>query len=418
MKKMPRYCTHIMAALLVSLFLAACGDDSSTTSVTSETSTEIFYSHSVAVLDQVPLAWGYNEYGQLGNNSSDNSSSPVAVQSLLPITGMAAGGTHTVAFGNNSTAWAWGNNGYGQLGNNSTTASSKPVQVVIDANSTPLTKVIAVAAGGNHTLALDGDGVVWAWGQNDYGQLGDGTDTDQSVAVPVLKDAAGAPLPRVKMIAAGGGHSLALLEDGTVLAWGHNGSGQLGDGATSTDRKLLPVRVVVDTANTPLTRVVAIAAGGSHSLALDEDGTVWAWGYNALGQLGNGDSIDRRFAVKVPGFVGPTPLAAGVVPLAAGLSHSLAIDGSGNVRAWGLSFYGQLGNGKSRTKEPEYSPVQVVIDANNTPLTGVTAVTAVGHHSLAFAGGKAWSWGANTFGQLGNGTTDNSSFALPVPGAP
>jgi len=192
---------------------------------------------------------------------------------------IAGGGHHSLALRNDGTVWAWGRNNYGQLGDGTTTERHTPVQV---AN---LTGVQAIAGGFSHSLALRSDGTVWAWGRNSKGQLGDGTTTNRTTPVQVLN------LTGVQAIAGGFFHSLALKSDGTVWAWGYNHFGQLGDGTTAN--RTIPVQVA------DLTGVQAIAAGSDHSLALRNDGTVWAWGWNYLGQLGDGTTANRSIPVQV-----------------------------------------------------------------------------------------------------------------------
>jgi alpha-tubulin suppressor-like RCC1 family protein len=190
-----------------------------------------------------------------------------------------------------------------------------------------LTNIVAVAAGTEFSLALDGSGAVWAWGTNAHGELGDGTTTNRLTPVRV------SGLTNVVAVSAGGAsgdHALALKADGTVWAWGGNGSGQLGDG-TTTERHA-PVPVV------GLAAVVAVAAGGSHSLALRADGTVWAWGLNGSGQLGTNSTASSPTPVQVAGLTGATALAAGAY-------QSLAATPDATVWAWGSDGFGQLGDG-------------------------------------------------------------------------
>ncbi|WP_242592715.1 RCC1 domain-containing protein [Corallococcus exiguus] len=244
-----------------------------------------------------------------------------------------------------------------------------------------------LVAGGVHSLAAKQDGTVWAWGYNFSGQLGDGTSTRRLTPVRVQG------LTGVTALAAGYQHSLALNPDGTAWAWGYNASGQLGDG-THTDRST-PVQVQ------GLPGVAALAAGDSHTLALKQDGTVWAWGYNAFGQLGDGTVTSRPAPVQVQGLTG-------IAALAAGYRHSLALKQDGTVWAWGQNSDGQLGDG-TVTNRP--TPVQV------PGLTGVVALAAGDAHSLALKqDGTVWAWGYNAFGQLGDGTATNRLAPVQVPG--
>src|SRR3989304_5520615 len=184
---------------------------------------------------------------------------------------------------------------------------------------------VAIAGEGDHSLALKNDGTVWAWGLNVSGQLGNGTNTNSNVPVQV------AGLTGITAIAGGGrAHSLALRNDGTVWAWGFNTSGQLGNGTLTNNNVPVPV--------SSLTAVTALAGGGNHSIALRNDGTVWAWGYNGYGQLGNGTFTNSNVPVPVTSFTGVSAISSGDL-------HSLALKNDGTVQAWGNNASGQLGNG-------------------------------------------------------------------------
>jgi alpha-tubulin suppressor-like RCC1 family protein len=232
-------------------------------------------------------------------------------------------------------------------------------------------------AGSSHTLLLRGDGTVWAWGANGSGQLGDGSTSSSHVPQKV------AGLSAVKAVVASGEHSLALRgPDGSVWAWGRNDSGQLGDGTTVA--RLLPMQVL------GLEGVVALASGSRHVLALTSGRTVLAWGRNHEGQLGDGSTLPSSTPRLVSGL-------DDVVAVAAGGNHSLALLADGTVWAWGANTEGQLGDGSKRNRT---APVQVA------GLTHVVAVAAGDSHSLALlADGTVWAWGSNTRGQLGDGST-------------
>ena len=247
----------------------------------------------------------------------------------------------------------------------------------------------SVAGGGGHSLALREDGTVWAWGENAVGQLGDGTSTSRSEPVQVVG------LSSVRSVTAGlGEHSLAVREDGSVWAWGGNAWGELGDGSSGVDaHREVPVQVV------GLTNVRSVAAGGFHSLAVREDGTVWAWGKNDSGQLGDGSTVDRSSPVQVAGL-------ANVRSVAAGGRHSLALLEDGSVWAWGDNGFGQLGDGGTTSR----SSAQQVVG-----LSGVRTVMAGFFHALAvLEDGSVWAFGANWNGQLGDGGTTARSTPAPV----
>ena len=296
--------------------------------------------HTVALKnDGTVWAWGYNYFGQLGDGSNTQSNVPVQVEGLTDVAAVSAGDRHTVALKEDGTVWAWGGNNYGQLGDGSRTDSNVPVQVE-DEN---LDGVIAIAAGPNHTVALKNDGTVWAWGDNTYGILGDGTTTQSNVPVKA-EDITG-----VVAVAAGGKdnecHTVALKEDGTVWAWGNNISGQLGN--DSKTHSIVPVQVQ------NLNGVTAVAAGHRYTVALKNDGTVWTWGDNHYGQLGNGESGLFSEDKLTPIEASITDVAA----IAAGYHHTVVLKNDGTVWAWGDNHYGQLGDGSNERRE---NPIRIL----------------------------------------------------------
>jgi len=359
--------------------------------------------HSLALKAEGTVwAWGNNMFGQLGDNTIADRWAPVRVLGMENVVAVAGGGDHSLALKGDGTVWAWGWNSNGQLGDNTTENRYTPVRVLGMENA------VAIAGGSEHSLALKGDGTVWAWGFNTVGQLGDGTTTNRWTPVKVsdlhrtspaqvntsaastIMDSSATlngeltSLGNPDLIAVAGGkyYSLALGEDGTVLAWGGNGEGQLGDN-TTTDRHT-PVRVL------GLENVAAIAGGRYHSLALRGDGIVWAWGLNLDGQLGDGTTTEKHTPVRVLGL-------ENVVAIAGGGNHSLALRGDGTVWAWGYNNNGQLGD---NTDTNRWTPVRVL------GLENAVAIAGGGNHSLALRGdGTVWAWGRNHTGQLGDNTT-------------
>jgi len=302
--------------------------------------------HTLALCaDGTLAAWGANSLGELGNNSFVNSSVPVAVNTGGPLSGktviaVAAGIYHSLALCSDGTIASWGYNNYGQLGNNTTNTSSIPVAVN---TAGPLfgKTVVAIAAGEYHSLALCSDGTVASWGYNNNGQLGNNSTINSSIPVAVIT--AGTPLAgkAVTALSAGYLHSLALCSDGTLAAWGHNAYAQLGNNSNVNSS----VPVAVSTAGTPLGGkvVTAAVAGAYFNLALCSDGTLTTWGNNYYGQLGDASNTQRMAPVAVHTM--DTPLdGMTVTAVAAGGYHAMAVCADGTLAAWGYNYFGQLGN--------------------------------------------------------------------------
>jgi RHS repeat-associated protein len=330
-----------------------------------------WYHSLVAKADGTVWAFGYNAYGQLGNNSTTDSSTPAQVPGLTGVVAVAAGAYHSVALRADGTVWTWGANGSGQLGNNSTVDSHVPVQVQ------GLTDVVAIAAGTLHTLALRADGTVWAWGHDANGQLGNNSTTNSPV--PVLVQG----LTNVVAVAGGYAHSVALRADGTVWGWGYNGYGQLGNN-TTTD-SLVAVQVP------GLAGVAGIASGFFHTMALKAaDGSVWGWGYNGHGQLGNNSTVDSHVPVAASGLTN-------VAGVRAGEYSSAAVKPDATTAAWGYNAYGQLGTGTTT----DVSVPTAVGGLSTVRGLSPGAVTTL----AAKTDGTVWAWGYNGFGEVGDGTT-------------
>ncbi|MDI1447998.1 PLAT/LH2 domain-containing protein [Polyangium sp. 6x1] len=335
----------------------------------------------------VDWAWGANNWRQADGDAEPIRNKPMTLSHLTDygVRALASGGWHNLALMENGSMMAWGANNFGQLGDDTTTTPTKAVEV------SHLSKLglraKAISAGTWQSLALLEDGTVRAWGRNDYGQLGIG-----SVGIQGAGEVVG--LRGVKAISAGGWHGLALLENGEIWAWGYDGNGQLGNAATtSTTSKPVPVKI----SDFGGVKAKAISAGWRHSLALLEDGTVWSWGQNNFGQLGNGTvSASMDTPVKVLNLSGVKAIAAST-NADFDESYSMALLEDGTVWVWGLNNWGQLANrptvGYSATPERAFD------------LTGVTAIAAGGWHGLVLLrDGTVRMWGANNWGQLGDGT--------------
>ncbi|WP_309890693.1 hypothetical protein [Archangium sp.] len=329
--------------------------------------------------DGTVWAWGANSYGQLGDGTTTQRTTPVQVVGLDNVGAVAAGDTHSLALKKDGTVWAWGHNEYGKLGDGTTTTRHTPVQLA------GLTNVVAIDAKKDHSLAVKKDGTVWAWGNNAYGKLGDGTTMTRYTPVQVVG------LSGVVSVAAGWMSSQALKQDGTVWGWGFNEQGQLGDGTIKS--KLTPVQVV------GLTGATLLVAGDLHALAVKQDGTAWGWGNNETGQLGDGTTTTRLTPVQVSGL-------SGVTSIDTSYGHSLAVRQDGTVWGWGSNYVGQLGDG---TTTQRLTPVQV------PAFSGVVVIRAGGMHSLALQqDDSTWAWGYNYSGQLGNGSIWESHSPVKV----
>ena len=344
--------------------------------------------HALAIYeDGTVWAWGDNTFGQLGDGSTIERHTRVQVGGLHEVVSVATHAYSSLALRADGTVWSWGAGwGEGGLGNGTADDSSVPVQVRVDA-TTPLRDVIAIAAGFFHNLALKADGTVWAWGANwDY-QLGDPSGQDSYYAAQIF-GSDGQPLTNIVDIACGGYHGMALTRDGKIWVWGYNGEGELGIG--SSDWAISQPRMI-----TGLPNMSALSAGDEHSVVLDNDGNVWAWGKNWDGEVGNGQvSFSQSSPVKIAGLDHVTEVAAADV-------HSLCLKSDGTVWTWGLNNAGQLGIASQIDRS--LVPVKVA------DISGVLKIAGGGEQSFAItADGAIWAWGDNFRGPLGNGTTHDA----------
>lgn len=352
------------------------------TPITTRANVAAGYYHSLALKENGTVwAWGYNNYGQLGNGGTTNRNTPGQVSTLSNVIAVAGGYCHSLALKSDGTVWAWGYNIEGELGNGTNNPSYTPIQVI------SLSNIIAIAAGGYHNLALKNDGTVWAWGYNGGGQLGNLSTTNCHTPVQVNS------LSNVVAIAAGANHSMALFNDGTISAWGSNNYGQLGIGSKSNSAA--PVHII------GISNIKAIGAGFEHSMALKADNTLLIWGNNVNGQLGNGTAISSIIPIALNGL-------SNIRAFAGGNSHSLAILYDGTVWAWGWNLYGQLGIEPNTNR---YIPTQV------SSISNIFRVSAGLNHSIAVkSDGTVWAWGLNDNGQVGDGTTSNKYTPVQLSG--
>ncbi len=330
--------------------------------------------------DSSMFAWGSNDDGQLGIGTSSglrDRPTPVGLSEVREVRG---GGRHSLALLDDGTVWAWGANGEGQLGDGSTADRDEPVQVVDPSDPSGfLQEVTSIAAGGAHSLAITQDGSVYSWGSNSEGQLGRACEAESD------NEPATVEVVAAKRVDAGEAFSILLTTQDDVRTWGSDDEGQLGDGGSNTDL-CSPVSI-------GLGGIKAVAAGDAHALAVSVEGIVFAWGDNASGQLGDADAPnDKEVPVQVQGIGGATEVVA------AGGRHSLVLLNGDMVKAWGENGDGQLGDGNAPTDSDVAVDVLVFI-GGDVPLLDVEAG---GEHSLALTAiGLVYTWGSNEFGQLG-----------------
>jgi alpha-tubulin suppressor-like RCC1 family protein len=383
-------------------------------------------------------AWGNNVVGQLGGGTGAVQSAPVEVANLSGVTKVEGGFCHGCALRSDGTAWAWGLNSFGEFGTNGTPAFSNfrvPTGFSIQAATSVVTPDLVTGgdALGDHVAALKSDGTVWTWGRNNLGQSGANIPTSTIgvlIPVQVLNLPATTPATTIQSLSAGWNHMLAIAQSGIVWSWGSNNTGQLGNPSVAMGgNSIVPVQVSV------LTAATAVSGGGQHSLAV-QGGIVYAWGNNNAGQLGfvgpatatptpvGGISSvtavaagnDFSIALTSDGtvwewgrtFAGDlsTPTKVAVLPVISAIvaeSHVLALDSSGGVWTWGRNTEGQLGDG---TVDSRAIPARVID-------SGIVRIGAGDNSSYAIrSDGTVLAWGYNQTGQLGIGSS--GSMVTPI----
>lgn len=335
--------------------------------------------HSLMVTEEGEfLSCGINNFGQLGDGVTLTRPEPEQVVGMNEMTSLAAGSGHVIALRSDKTVWSWGN-GAELAAHESTVNPWIPAPVV------NLAGVEEISANGTSFLAKLEGGTVKAWGSNPFGQLGNGTLTNQYTPGEVTG------LDDALHVASGSTHSLALLTNGTVEAWGANGSGILGTGTTNPQLIPAPLGGLSD--------VKAISAGASFSVALDNSGDVWTWGLNTSGQLGNGNTTIRTTPGKLS-------ISENIAAISAGQDYVLAVDVAGYVWVWGNNSAGRLGDGLTGNRT---TPYKLLV------LEDVKSVHAGWDFSFAVkTDGTVYAWGYNGSGQLGDGSTTTALSPVQV----
>jgi alpha-tubulin suppressor-like RCC1 family protein len=350
-------------------------------------------------------AWGNNSGGQLGNGTTTLSSAPLSISSfgslasVSAIVGVASGNGHTAALDSTGKVHAWGDNGYGQLGRGTTAVSYLPLAVSSYGSlASGSVTVGAVACGASHTVVLDTAGKVHAWGNNFNGQIGIGSTTTTTVLVPTAISYGSIATLTIVAVATGVYNTVVVDSVGKVHAWGYNNNGQLGNGTSVNST--VPLQVSYGSIAT--LAIVTVAGGDSHTVALDSTGHVHAWGNNGYGQLGNGTSTGSTLPIAVSSFGSLATVV--IVAIACGSLHTVALDTTGKVHAWGYNGTYQLGNNTVAT-----STLPLAISSFGSLATATIVGFACGaNHTLALdSTGKLHAWGYNANGQVGanSGTT-------------
>ncbi|MDE0883312.1 MAG: DUF4215 domain-containing protein, partial [Myxococcota bacterium] len=331
---------------------------------------------------------GYNPYGQLGDGSTTQRTSAVQVRNLSNVKAIAAGLYHTCAVKTDGTAWCWGYGGHGQLGNGSTSVRVTPVQV------RGLTGITQIAAGHIHTCARKSNGTLFCWGYNYYGQNGAGNYTNNNNS-PVQVGG----ISNAKSVSAGIFHSCATLTTGAVKCWGYGTYHQ------TTNTSSRPSRTASPRTISGMTGIRVVEAYGYGSCALRNNGTVGCWGYGCHGQMGNARSSCYNYGnLTVQNLTGAAEIGGGYY-------HMCGRQSDGAVKCWGYNSYGQLGDGSTTNRNTAVA------------VRGMTDAVAISHSSQAWHScasrrdGSVACWGKGDQGQLGVGSTSNSTTPVNVIGA-
>lgn len=322
------------------------------------------------------------------------------VPSASTKTSVSMGAWNACSFLSDGSAWCWGKNGNGNVGDNTTTQRNAAVQVKGVGGSGTLTNVNQLKTGNTVTCATKADGSAWCWGYNGNGQIGDNTTTQRNAPVQVLGSGGVGTLTNVSEINAGSNNTCALKTDGSVWCWGFNISGQVGD--TTTTQRLAPVQIIASGATD-------IDTEGDHSCAVKTDGSAWCWGNNFYGAIGDNTSGTNRLVptqVKGPGGAGTL---ANVRQISCGTYFTCAAKTDNTAWCWGYNMQNQLGD---NTTTQRNAPVQV-LNTSGVAVTNVSDISAGGMHAcVRKTDNTVWCWGYNLYGQLGDTTTTQRNGAV------
>ncbi|MBK7148651.1 MAG: hypothetical protein IPH78_07435 [Bacteroidetes bacterium] len=347
--------------------------------------------HSIAVLTNgTVMGWGYNAYGQLGDGTTTTRLTPVIMSGISTATKVACGDNHTLLLLSNGTMRACGYNGYGQLGDGSNTNRTTPVVCTGVTDGAYIASMYYTSG----VLQSTNPDVVCMSGFNGYGQLGNSTYTDKNTftCTDISPDPVALTISPIRLTN-GYQHTQFVRSDGTLWGWGYNGYGQLGNGTTTT------TNIAVQSGNA--SNWASVSAGYYHTVAIKTDGTLWAWGYNVYGQLGDGTTTNRTTPVQIGS-------ATNWAKVECGIFHTAALTTTGELYIWGYNGYGQLGDGTTTNR---LTPTLIF------SFSKWKDISAGSYHTLGVKGDNSlWAWGYNPYGQLGDGTTTDKVSPVLVTG--
>ena len=363
--------------------------------------------------------WGENDCGQLGNGTTTNSSNPICINDVesSPLSGKNIvdiyGSSTMIARDSDGKLYSWGYNSDGQLGNGTTENSSMPICISDIENSSLSGKdIVDVYEISEVVIAKDSNGKLYSWGYNNSGQLGNGTTTNSSMPV-CISDIENSPLKgkNIVDVYSDGYRIIAKDSNGKLYSWGGNYYGQLGNGTTQNCS--MPV-CISDIENSPLKgkNIVDVHNYGYRIIAKDSNGKLYSWGWNDYGQLGNGTTDDSSMPICISDIENSPLKEKKIVNIYTGDDTIIAKDSDGKLYSWGRNNFGQLGNG---TTENSSMPI-CISDIENSPLNGKDIVEVYADYTMIAkdSDGKLYSWGWNNYGKLGNGTTDDSSMPICI----
>jgi alpha-tubulin suppressor-like RCC1 family protein len=383
-------------------------------------SVEVGYYHSCALLTNSQVrCWGYNSNGQLGNNDDDDATTAVVVRNgadtgpLRNVVQLALGDYHTCALLESRQVRCWGYGTYGQIGNGETDDVALPTVVENVAGTGPLQSAIRISAESDGACALLANRQLRCWGEDDYGQLGNGLPEAASDLPVVVKGVGGnGVLSDIAGLGGGYDNNCAWTRSGQGRCWGYQGDGALGNNSASNS----PVPVVVRNAQNglPLTGITQLSQGGYQGCARLTNGQARCWGDNTEGALGTGGTTDNRRAVTVRLPNGRA--LTGVVDIEAAAYATCALLSSGKVRCWGDDEYAQNGDGSVESPEFRKFPNLVHNTGNASGvLTNVRQLAGKSYHScVTLTSGQARCWGYDSYGALGNGNDDTTPYPVRV----